>query len=418
MSVTRDALYAEVWAEPMLVVAKRYNVSANYLGRVCSHLNVPSPPRGYWAKVKVGMSPAIAVLPAARPGEVTVWTRGDGLVGGTVGRRRSASRTGAGDSARRGSDLPTHHELVCGVSEFFEAGRVSEVGYLRPRKRNVVDLFVSREALPAALNLGNSLFNLLERGGHRVTLAPGAQLFSRPELPVYPGQKFDYHNRQEWVPYRQTIVFIEAVAFGLTIYEQTEHVDVTYEWNRPIRYARVDPKAKAQKQRWQTYDRTQKKHMPSGLLAVRAYSPYRRVEWQQTWREAQPGGLVRQLAPIVKALRVAVPDIVARRAEAAKQAQQERMEWEVQSRELARREQERRLLEAQKESRRLLLAAIDRWAFARNLESFFEDVIRRASELEPEECTRMVQRVDKARELLGGTDALAPFREWKAPEEL
>ena len=37
MSVTREQLYPEVWAEPMTRVAARYDVSANYLARVCFH---------------------------------------------------------------------------------------------------------------------------------------------------------------------------------------------------------------------------------------------------------------------------------------------------------------------------------------------------------------------------------------------
>ena len=51
MPITRDHLYEQVWAKPMLAVAKDYEVSANYLARVCASLNVPWPPRGYWATV-------------------------------------------------------------------------------------------------------------------------------------------------------------------------------------------------------------------------------------------------------------------------------------------------------------------------------------------------------------------------------
>ena len=47
--VAREALYALVWAEPMLRVAARYNVSSSYLARVCTLMNVPRPERGYWA---------------------------------------------------------------------------------------------------------------------------------------------------------------------------------------------------------------------------------------------------------------------------------------------------------------------------------------------------------------------------------
>ena len=57
MTVTRDHLYDQVWARPMLAVAKDYEVSANYLARVCAALNVPWPPRGYWAKVAAGQKP-------------------------------------------------------------------------------------------------------------------------------------------------------------------------------------------------------------------------------------------------------------------------------------------------------------------------------------------------------------------------
>jgi hypothetical protein len=71
--------YAEVWAEPMTRVAARYDVSANYLARVCFHLNVPVPHRGYWAKVQHGKtrsghrcSASLAysvTAPSACPGE-------------------------------------------------------------------------------------------------------------------------------------------------------------------------------------------------------------------------------------------------------------------------------------------------------------------------------------------------------------
>ena len=46
MAVTRDHLYEQVWAKPMLAVAKDDEVSAKYLARVCAALNVPWPPTG------------------------------------------------------------------------------------------------------------------------------------------------------------------------------------------------------------------------------------------------------------------------------------------------------------------------------------------------------------------------------------
>lgn len=50
----RMVLYDQVWSEPALTVAKGYGVSSVWLGKVCRLLNVPVPPRGYWARVRSG----------------------------------------------------------------------------------------------------------------------------------------------------------------------------------------------------------------------------------------------------------------------------------------------------------------------------------------------------------------------------
>ncbi|MDJ8954113.1 hypothetical protein PTM75_15140, partial [Clostridium perfringens] len=50
----RKKLYEQVWAEPVIKVAKVYGVSEVWLGKVCRQLNVPVPPRGYWARVRAG----------------------------------------------------------------------------------------------------------------------------------------------------------------------------------------------------------------------------------------------------------------------------------------------------------------------------------------------------------------------------
>jgi len=47
-------LYKEVWAEPMTTVAKRYDVSSNYLARICERLNIPRPSEGLLAAVRRG----------------------------------------------------------------------------------------------------------------------------------------------------------------------------------------------------------------------------------------------------------------------------------------------------------------------------------------------------------------------------
>ena len=54
---------------------------------------------------------------------------------------------------------------------------------------------------------------------------------------------------------------------------------------------------------------------------------------------------------------------------------------------------------------------------AKQVEGFFDDAERRAGKLEFEERRMLLDRVQRARELLGGVDALQHFGAWKAPDE-
>ncbi len=69
MPISREQLYEEVWAEPMLKVAERHEVSSSFLTRVCRRLNVPCPFRGYWARHAAGANVSRPALPKAQPGD-------------------------------------------------------------------------------------------------------------------------------------------------------------------------------------------------------------------------------------------------------------------------------------------------------------------------------------------------------------
>jgi len=50
----RQMLYDEIWAEPMTTVTQRYSLSDVGLRKICVKLDVPVPPRGYWARLAAG----------------------------------------------------------------------------------------------------------------------------------------------------------------------------------------------------------------------------------------------------------------------------------------------------------------------------------------------------------------------------
>ena len=60
---SRQALYEEVWSEPVTKVAKRYEVSDVAIRKICAKLRVPLPPRGYWARLAAGRPGRRPALP-------------------------------------------------------------------------------------------------------------------------------------------------------------------------------------------------------------------------------------------------------------------------------------------------------------------------------------------------------------------
>ncbi|WP_114943876.1 hypothetical protein [Microvirga calopogonii] len=54
MQLTRRALYDPFWSKPVTKVAAEFQISDVGPGKICDRHRVPTPPRGYWAKIEVG----------------------------------------------------------------------------------------------------------------------------------------------------------------------------------------------------------------------------------------------------------------------------------------------------------------------------------------------------------------------------
>jgi hypothetical protein len=59
----RKALYDQVWSQPVQVVARSYGVSGVALAKTCRKLQIPVPPRGYWARIRSGQKVRRPPLP-------------------------------------------------------------------------------------------------------------------------------------------------------------------------------------------------------------------------------------------------------------------------------------------------------------------------------------------------------------------
>lgn len=52
--LSREELFSKVWTSPILKVAEAFGISDVALKKRCRKLNIPTPNRGYWARIEAG----------------------------------------------------------------------------------------------------------------------------------------------------------------------------------------------------------------------------------------------------------------------------------------------------------------------------------------------------------------------------
>lgn len=62
--LSREQIYDLVWTTPMASLAEQYHVTDVALKKRCRRLSIPTPGRGYWAKIAHGQTPKRMPLPA------------------------------------------------------------------------------------------------------------------------------------------------------------------------------------------------------------------------------------------------------------------------------------------------------------------------------------------------------------------
>lgn len=409
MSVTREKLYDEIWTEPITKVSKRYGVSDSYLVRVLKSLNIPRPPRGYWATVAAGIHPEKPLLPVAKLGDAITWSRD----GQTEFATSTADEVKSNRSKRTARTAT--HGLVREANEHFKNVRDSSSPYLKPYKKLTIDLIVSQDTLERGLNIASQLYLLLEDAGNRVRIAPNDQHIYRAEVDERENIKSNRHYWGIWQPARPTVVYIQDVLIGLSVFEISEVVEVGYLDGKyiPIATYLKNPLIKHKS----TFSWTSSQNTPSGRLCIQAYSTYPGTKWVKQWREGKPGEFSKTLKSIVSELCDSVDVISQVTKFAMEEAEQRRIEWEATRERWDREAEEQRRAKNLKDSQDELLSIIESWAEAKRIDEFFKDAQLRANDLSVEDRQSIEARLTEARKLLGTLDALERFKQWKSPEE-
>lgn len=418
MAISREALYEEVWSAPMTTVAKRYDVSSNYLARICESMNVPHPPRGYWAKVHAQGEAIKPELPPASGAHPTHWARGALPF---TPRSTDAHQLPAPGLKPRKWARPSTHPLMDNVEALYLASYPADEGFLRPRKRSLPDVVASQAHLTEAMHLASELYLAFEDRGYRVMLSTNTGLTRRPTVdhrenpPPARGSGYDDYYGRRWHPSKPTVAAVGTLAIGISIYELS--TSVAGRWHKGA-WTPIAQIPTNYRERSALGEHVSNRDQPSGRFCIRVYSPYSVATWQREWREESVGQLFKRLRRICSETEADMPTLIQLIADGERRAEEQRLKWQREQEEAAKRAAEERRAKAHEASRKTLLDAIQAWAFVRGLESFFEDVERRINDLPAPRRESMSQRLQQARGVIGPADALQRFESWETPDEI
>lgn len=169
----RAKLLDEVWAEPVMVVAPRYGLSDVGLKKLCMRLQVPTPARGHWAKVKSGRG--IPPKPRLKPYKGNpryllkplITPRPHPAAPELVDERLAAVIAYEQDPTHL-IKVPTRgthwHPLVAATRDAFQATYKDSRGLPLPGGEGL-NIAVSTEQRPRALRIANALVRALEKRG-------------------------------------------------------------------------------------------------------------------------------------------------------------------------------------------------------------------------------------------------------------
>lgn len=422
IEVSREQLYDQVWGTPINHLAEKFGVSGSYLARVCTALNVPRPPLGYWQKKAVGKDKPRPDLPSPRPGDQLTWRKEGALATPVVrdARPRAAARPSAKELVPVKASI-RRHPMLRGVEDHFRKSRKTEEGeFLRPYKLLLPDIVTSERSMVRAIGLAGKIYNALEDKGHRVLFAPPDQAMRRAKVDEreFPrnDRKYGRHSMGTiWSPHRPTITYIGSVPVGLALTEMTERTTLRYmdgqyvrENSRLVKSARPSELAHS----W-----TIEQDLPCGRFRLFAYSPHLGVDWISSWQENHETTLEEMLPAIVRELESKETKLQALAAAADEAAAQRQRERDEQWARFLREEDRKHVAQALSDSKKQLADIMEKWAAAKAVERFFIESEAGLAGQEGERREHLEKRLMLARSMLGTLDPLDYLEDWLAPEE-
>lgn len=184
----RQELYEQVWSVPMSKLSERLGLSDVGLAKICKKYNIPRPPRGYWAKKKVGQEPKRTPLPPGdldvpieirlNPYNISNSNLKTSTMAKVVSKKEPEKRMFVSETLRN------PHPLVKQSAEILKSLEPNSLGILEPPKRKCLDIEVTKKSLRRALLIMDTLIKYLEERGYQVFISDESSKVNILEVPI------------------------------------------------------------------------------------------------------------------------------------------------------------------------------------------------------------------------------------------
>ncbi len=175
----RDALYEQVWSQPLIDLAKQYGLSDVGLAKICRKLKIPLPGRGYWAKYKAGRIPPRPSLPPLKKNDLAeVIVNKPELLPVEPQTLTEAERLVALETLPENlivvaPTLSSPHPLVARTRKWLRLTKPGDYGLLHSREKSCLAIHVGPSSLGRALRILDALIKGLESRGYPVATETG-----------------------------------------------------------------------------------------------------------------------------------------------------------------------------------------------------------------------------------------------------
>lgn len=167
-SLSRQELYERVWSEPLLKVSKDLGISDVGLAKVCKRYDIPTPPRGSWAKKRSGKNPRATKLPNPQEDQVVSFP----LAGRTAAPETPVDDVDNEPRITVANQLRSPHRLVVEARECLSLATKDACGRLQAQEPMPLSIVVSKSLVRRALLISDALLKSLEDQGHQVQQGP------------------------------------------------------------------------------------------------------------------------------------------------------------------------------------------------------------------------------------------------------